>query len=536
MPFKLAPLLAFALLFSPGLYADEFEQSSEHSLSVTGDPIAPPGAASNIAATPVVQDDFGSTLSRPPQLEMDASMDGPLAPDLWERIRNGYALSEMNGPLVRENEEWYAKRPDYMARMIERSKLYLFYIVEEVEKRGMPTEIALLPIVESAFNPKAYSRSHASGIWQFVPATGKDFGLEQNFWYDGRRDIPAATGAALDYLQKLHKMFGNWELALAAYNWGEGAVSRAMSRNRAKGKPTDYLSLTLPRETRQYVPRLIAIKNIIMNPAAHGLELASVPNQPYFTRVANTVHIDVKLAARLAGVPLDEFVSLNPAYNRPVVKPSRANTLLLPVDKAETFTSNLELYSQPLVSWQAYTAKRGERLGNIAHKFGTTAALLKQNNSISPRKDRLGSNLTLLVPMGAKGDPAELLPVNLKSAKPVEIKTTYVVRRGDNLFRIAQRFGTTQARLMSWNKMKSAKLTHGQKLVIARLDTTGDAQAPSKPQLGKRTFYTVHRGDTLISIAKHFKVATQDILRWNNLSGKRTLRAGNKVALYLAKI
>ena len=251
-------------------------------------------------------------------------MDLTTAPtSLWQRIRNGFGLPDIASPLVREQEEWFANRPDYIKRTVARSSRYLYYIVEEVEKRGMPSEIALLPIIESAYNPVAYSRAHASGIWQFIPSTGKLYGLQQNFWYDGRRDVMAATNAALDYLEKLYDMFGSWDLALASYNWGEGAVARAIAKNLAKGLPTDYQSLTMPNETRYYIPKLQAVKNIIANPAQYGIELAEVPNQPYFVAVTTTKHIDVKLAAKLADVPLDEFVSLNPGYSRPVIKARR---------------------------------------------------------------------------------------------------------------------------------------------------------------------------------------------------------------------
>ncbi|MGE5027802.1 MAG: transglycosylase SLT domain-containing protein, partial [Betaproteobacteria bacterium] len=239
--------------------------------------------------------------------------------DLWERIRNGFTLQEVDTPLVQSHVAWYANRPDYVRRMVERSQLYLYHIVEEVEKRGMPTEIALLPMIESAFNPKALSRSRASGIWQFIPSTGKDFGLKQDWWYDGRRDVTAATDAALDYLQKLHDMFDSWELALAAYNWGEGSVQRAIAKNQRMGLPTDYLSLKMPAETRNYLPKLMAVKRIVMDPEASGLTLASIPNRPYFATVTTKRHIDVAVAARLAEIPLQEFVSLNPAHNRPVI-------------------------------------------------------------------------------------------------------------------------------------------------------------------------------------------------------------------------
>ena len=257
----------------------------------------------------------------PPAAFAPTLMDLTLRPtSLWQRIRNGFGLPDMSSPLVREQEEWFAKRPDYISRVVARSSRYLYYIVEQIEKRNMPSEIALLPIIESAYNPVAYSRAHASGIWQFIPSTGKMYGLQQNFWYDGRRDVTAATNAALDYLEKLYEMFGSWDLALAAYNWGEGAVSRSIARNVAKGLPTDYRSLTMPAETRYYMPKLQAVKNIVANPTHFGIDLAEVANQPYFVAVPTTKHIDVKLAAKLADMPIEEFQSLNPGNSRPVIK------------------------------------------------------------------------------------------------------------------------------------------------------------------------------------------------------------------------
>ena len=227
--------------------------------------------------------------------------------DLWQRIRDGFSMPDLVGPLVAEKTAWYAARPEYLQRVFERSRRYLYHIVEEIEKRGLPTELALLPMVESSFNPMAYSRAHASGLWQFVPGTGKRYELAQNWWYDGRRDIVDSTAAALDYLKDVYDMHGDWHLALASYNWGENAVARALERNRAAGRPLDYSSLSMPAETRQYVPKLQALKNIIANPALFGVEVDPIPNEPYFATVTKTRDIDVRLAAKLAEMPVEEF-------------------------------------------------------------------------------------------------------------------------------------------------------------------------------------------------------------------------------------
>lgn len=319
--------------------------------------------------------------------------------DLWARIKGGYAMPDIESEYTSAHESWYASRPDYVKRMMERSQKYLFYIVQEVEKRGMPSEIALLPMIESAYNPQAYSRSRASGIWQFVPATGKDFGLKQNWWVDNRRDVTAATNAALTYLQKLHGMFGAWDLALAAYNAGEGTVQRAIERNRRKGLPTDYQSLDLPAETKNYVPKLQAIKNIVTEPAKYGLELQGIPNRAYFTRVNAPDQIDARLAAKLAEISYDEFIALNPGYNRPVITANgTVHHLLLPTWAADRFAENLANYDKPLTNWQTYYAKRGERMDNIARKFGIHVSELRNVNDL-PVRNKFRHSQTLLVPV-----------------------------------------------------------------------------------------------------------------------------------------
>lgn len=320
---------------------------------------------------------------------------------LWKRIRSGFAMPDCASPLVIEQMAYYLNRPDYVKRMMDRSRRYLYHVVEEVEKRGMPTEIALLPMAESAYNPTAYSRARASGIWQFMPGTGRDFGLDQNHWYDERRDVLAATDAALDYLEKLYEMFGSWDLALAAYNAGEGTVSRAISRNAAAGLPADYLNLQLPAETRGYVPKLQAIKNIVATPERFDLDLDDIPNQPYFTAVSTRRQMDAEAAAKLAGIPLAEFLSLNPAYNRPVVIPGDDRPLLLPVDKAEEFEANLQNARGSLVTWQTYTLRRKDRLDRVAARVGMSASRLAEVNRLAPNA-RLKPGQSLLVQVGAR--------------------------------------------------------------------------------------------------------------------------------------
>ena len=403
--------------------------------------------------------------------------------DLWGRIRDGYGIPDVESAYATKHEAWYASRPDYVKRMVERSQRYLFHIVEEVQKRNMPTEIALLPMIESAFNPQANSTSKASGIWQFIPSTGKNFGLKQNWWVDNRRDVTAATNAALDYLQKLHGMFGTWDLALAAYNAGEGTVQRAIDKNRRQGLPTDYQNLSLPEETRNYVPKLQAIKNIVTDPEKFGLKIGSIPNRPYFARVTTPKQIDAKLAAQLAEVSYDEFISLNPSYNRPVITSQGEKTqLLLPVWAAERFADNLANYDKPLTSWQTYNAKRGERMDNIARKFGLNVSQLRDVNSMSA-SNKLRNSQTMLVPAVYNGKPlsnpdeirsdsinvAEMENNNHidQSSEPSASRPViHRVKNGETLQSLASKYGTSAKNLMRINHLKSAKLKTGQSLTM----------------------------------------------------------------------
>jgi membrane-bound lytic murein transglycosylase D len=364
-------------------------------------------------------------LAQPPAVK---TIDRTVPPaDLWQRVRNGFAIPDIEGPLVREKMGYYSARPDYLQRVFDRSRLYLFHIVEELEKRGMPTELALLPMVESAFNPMAYSRAHASGLWQFIPGTGKRWELQQNWWYDGRRDIVDSTNAALDYLQYLYEMHGDWQLALASYNWGEGAVARAIAKNRAAGKPTDYAHLSMPLETRHYLPKLQALKNIILNPAPLGIALDAIPNQPYFATYTRLRDIDVQLAAKLAEMPVDEFVALNPGFSRPLIRASVTPRIVLPADKIDVFHENLErLDEKSLVSWKSYAPRRGESFESIAKKHGMSVAQLKEVNGIAPRT-RLVPRL-LVVPVSSHAAVGmEKLPIMY--APPIPVSRTKAKRK-----------------------------------------------------------------------------------------------------------
>jgi membrane-bound lytic murein transglycosylase D len=332
--------------------------------------------------------------------------------DLWDRIRDGFEFPSSTGPLVIKHERYYSSRPDYVDRMMSRSSRYLFYIVEEVERRNMPMELALLPFIESAFNPEAFSRAKASGMWQFMPATGKDFKLTQNVFRDDRRDVIQSTDAALDYLQRLYKMFGDWELALAAYNWGEGNISKAIKRNKAKKLPTNYASLRMPAETRNYVPKLLAIKNIVANPKSYGLTLPTLENHPYFVIVTTEKDIDVDLAAEFARMTLEEFRAMNPSFNKPVILGASDPQILLPFGRAESFQENLLQYTGRLSSWTAIKVTKRETVDQLATRLDVDANQVRQINKI-PKGMRIKAGSTVLIPRGGRvGDVAEHLANN----------------------------------------------------------------------------------------------------------------------------
>ena len=326
--------------------------------------------------------------------------------NVWKRIREGYQLTEVDSELVRRHERMYSAKPEYLKRTLTRGQRYLFHIMNEVERRGMPTEIALLPLVESAFNPTAVSGAKAAGLWQFMPATGRHYGLEQTFWYDGRRDVLGATNAALDYLENLYAMFGDWNLALASYNWGEGNVSRALERNRAKGLPETFEAIRMPNETRNYVPKLLAVRNILAEPERFGLKLDKFDNRPYFVAVSTGKHMDIDVAAKLAGMSLDEFKALNPAFNRPIYAHKPGRQLLVPASKAELFEKNLAEYREPLLSWQVYTAQSGDNIDELAQRHGMSVERLRNVNGLASNSLAPGQPLLLAALSSQTASPA----------------------------------------------------------------------------------------------------------------------------------
>ncbi|MGA8783942.1 MAG: transglycosylase SLT domain-containing protein [Polaromonas sp.] len=439
--------------------------------------------------------------------------------ELWDRIRRGFAMPDLQNELVTDREQWYASRPDYIQRMTERSSKYLFHIVEELERRQMPTELALLPFIESAFNPQAVSSAKAAGMWQFMPATGKYFALKQNVFRDDRRDVLASTRAALDYLQKLYGMFGDWHLALAAYNWGEGSVGRAIAKNQKAGLGTSYNELNMPAETRLYVPKLQAVKNIVANPQAFNTELPLIENHPYFQQVQITRDIDVALAARLADVKIEDFKALNPSAHRPVILAAGTPQILLPWDNALVFQRNFDAYSQgQYASWTAWTAPSTMNPSEAARHTGMNEADLRNLNNIPPRM-LIKAGSTLMVPRSAmvENDVTSNVADNAQVSLAPEIvtrRTTVKARKGESVASIAKRFGLAAASVADWNSVSAnAGFKLGHQVVVflpitvrASLSTGSSVKAlrQAAPSSGRSNIKAVKRssGKTIVKSKK----------------------------------
>ena len=417
--------------------------------------------------------DAPSAKTNPPKVSLPKTerVDEPPA-DIWVRIRQGFAMPDLESDLVKDREEWYASRPDYIIRMTERSRKYLFHIVEELERRNMPTELALLPFIESAFNPEAVSTAKAAGMWQFMPATGKYFDLKQNIFRDERRGVVESTRAALDYLQKLYGMFGDWHLALAAYNWGEGSVGRALAKNKAAGLGLSYTDLNMPLETKYYVPKLQAVKNIIAQPENFNARLPYIQNHPYFKSVSITRDIDVKLAASFAGVTLADFKSLNPSMSRPVILAAGTPDILLPWDNAQRFQLRIEEHvSKPLASWTAWTVPKTMKASEASKMVKMSEAELRSVNTI-PLGMLVKQGSTLLVArQGAlDADVTEHLADNAQISFSPEIVLRRIlvkVAKGETLASLAQRHDVTPQNIAAWNKLKMpVNLKPGQAIAI----------------------------------------------------------------------
>jgi membrane-bound lytic murein transglycosylase D len=482
-----AAALTLALLTACATVAPAVGDRSAMNVPVaTAVPVPSPAAsvpAAEAAASAAQGGDMAAVAERavetpidPLRPEVPVDLDDRTAQiDLWQRVRNGFGIADLDDEFVRRRERYYAGKPDYVQRMAERGSRYLFHVVEEVQRRNLPSELALLPFIESAFNPQAMSSARASGMWQFMPATGRVFDLKQNVFRDDRRDVLASTRAALDYLTKLHDMFGDWHLALAAYNWGEGNVQRAIARNQRAGRPTDYSSLNMPAETRDYVPKLQAMKNIVANPQAFSLELPALHNHPYFLSVPITRDIDVILAARLAQLPLDEFLALNPQMNKPVILAAGTPRVLLPYDNADTFLKGVEEHRGQMASWTAWITPRSMKTAQAAQSVGMTESDLRSVNNIPPRMVvKAGS--TLLVPRSAN-------------------------RQTDVTEQIA--------------------------------DNATMALAPDGPALKRVAFRAGKKGDTVAAIARRYRVSAASVAQWNNVTAAAHFPAGSTVVVFV---
>jgi membrane-bound lytic murein transglycosylase D len=502
--------------------------------------LAPAGPAASGPEAHLILDESDPTLRA---LTTPQPAVSPIAGDLFDSMRRGFTLADVDQPAIDRELNWYANHPDYLERTFGRSELYLHYIVGELQKRNMPLELALLPVVESAFEPYAYSRARAAGLWQFISDTGRRFGLKQNWWYDGRRDVVESTRAALDYLQAMHDEFGgDWLLAVAGYNCGEGNIARAIEQNRRVGKPTDFWHLKLPVETRGYVPKLMAMRRLVKNPESYGLEFSRIPDQPYFTQIGTGGQIDLQVVADLAGISKDEVYELNPAFHRWATDPTGPYSLLVPIDVATGLEATLlGLTPEQRMRAEQYEVRAGDRVASIARRFGTTPAVIRELNGMEP-SDRLVSTGMLRVPSSSVALPEKAARAAMlvdrrglprRGTRPV----VHVVRRGDSLWSIAQRLGTDANTLASLNGMAVGDtLKAGQRLIVserARASRTASI-APAADGSGRRVTYTVRDGDTLYSIARVLQVTVADLMGWNGLSKRSIIKPGQRLVAFVA--
>jgi membrane-bound lytic murein transglycosylase D len=516
-----------------------------------GTVVAPPAAAVSTEPTAAYPEQVVPPAAQAPEIETP-SEPTPVAgitpaqySDLFDRMRAGFTLEEVDRHAVDVQADWYANHPDYLERAFGRAELYMYHIVTELEARGMPLELALLPVVESAFEPFAYSRARAAGLWQFIPGTGTRFGLKQNWWYDGRRDVVESTRAALDYLQFLHDEFdGDWLLAVAGYNCGEANVRRAIASNRSKGKPTDFWSLKLPKETQGYVPRLLAMRRLVADPEAHGLGFSRIPNQPYFVRVETNGQIDLKVAADIAGITHEQLSELNPAFHRWATDPSGPHYLLLPNDVSDLFKQNVvELTSEQRLSATLYTVKKGDSFTSIAKKFNTKVDVIRELNDLPTGPLTVGTDLRL--PSAASALPPKVVLAaarvdGRRGANAGGRPHVHVVRRGDTLWAVARRTGMDVNTLAMMNGMQPGDtLRAGQRLRLTskaapsanrtKLASTSTSVASSSDD--RPVTHTVRKGDTLSAIARLYQVTVAQITHWNGLTARGSIKPGQKLTI-----
>lgn len=476
------------------------------------EPQAPPPQRPAVVETIELEKPQAVQAPAPPML-----VQAPIPIDLWERIRRGFLLPQADNPRVRKQLQWLRTHPMHLLWTSERASPYLYHIVEQAEQRGLPTELALLPAIESGFRPRARSPYGAAGLWQFMPGTAGAFGLKRTWWYDGRYDLTASTQAAFDYLQHLADQFeGDWLLTLAAYNAGPAQIRRAMERNRRLGLATDYWSLDLPRETQNYLPRLLAVARVVREPGAHGIRLAAIPNAANFSAVELERQIDLRLAARLAGVQADELKRLNPGLRRWATDPDGPHRLLVPEDRAQTLADSLAaLPPEQWVSYKRYRIRRGDTLGGIAHKHGIAMREIQRANKLGGSLIRAGGDL--LIPVPGTGAPTAAAP---RTDQQTAAQSTHVVQRGDTLWGIARSYKLNHRQLAVWNGLaEKDTLKPGQVLKLR-----GQAG-------GEALLYRVRQGDSLYLIARRHGVTVADLKRWNELTGSH-LRPGQELTLY----
>lgn len=506
---------------------------------------APPvviAAPSSAAQTPAPTDSAGAVAGAAPSLTMPREWqhhNGEDYDDLFDRMRAGFAFDEVQEPAIDQQLAWFEHNPEYLERVFQRGQRYMYHVVTEVEARGMPLEFALLPVVESAYEPFAYSVSRAAGLWQFIPGTGVRFGLKQDWWYDGRRDVIESTRAALDYLQALHDQFdGDWLLAIAAYNVGENTVQRELDFNRAHGKPTDFWHLKLPAETRAYVPKLLAMKRLMAEPERYGLEFAVIPNEPYFAVIDTNSQIDLKIAARLAGTTYDELVAINPGFNRWATDPDGPHRMLVPIDNADGFEAALKTLSpEDRVRYSAHEVTRRDTLATIAKQYGVSGTVIAKVNDLKGGKVVPGETLKIPEISGALPDKVLLAASRVDRPQAVpnghgQRQIVYRVRAGETLSSIARRHGMPVSTLARLNNMGTDEtLVKGQRLVIKASSRRYRDEGEGS---GRRVLYTVRQGDTVYSISRQFQVSVPQLKSWNGLTQHHQIRTGQRLVMYVA--
>ncbi len=528
---------------APAANADADETPQTDAAAGTVDALEPDDAVDGAAAPemPKTTDEAAATTGTGTEDIVTDAQAQP-ADDLWVRIRRHLALQDRDQKRVEVERAWFTSHAEYLSRLSERAAPYLYFIVQAVERRGMPAEIALLPAVESAFEPFAYSSGRAAGMWQFIPATARHYGLRLSWWYDGRRDIVTSTRAALDYLSYLHETFdGDWLLALAAYNAGEGTVRAAIGYNARHGRPTDFWSLHLPMETEHYVPRLLALASIVAAPAGYGVSLQSIADDRYLRVVDIDSQIDLALAARLAGLDLEEVYRLNPGFNRWATDPEGPHHLVLPLAQADHFEEKLaEVPPSERVQWQRHRIGSGETLSDIAVHYDTTTAVLRQVNRLSGSVIRAGHHL--IVPVATRNLSEYTLTASarlqaVQSTPQGAVKVIHSVRPGDTLWDLARGYGVNVESLARWNGMAPRDHLHpGHKLVVwqqRKLTKTALFNAPSRHTVERKIYYVVRPGDSLARICRRFNVTVRQLAQWNDLDVDAYLQPGQHLTLYV---